>query len=257
MFTRQIIKWKMVVLIVSLCAASATVLFQFRIPTQDSDPGVAGTEIAPVVTDLSAVSDAELLKISKAFRNLDVAFKMGPRYDSQVAERLIELIRSREDLDLSAEEMHNLVRWVATYKGPESTKLLIELLERPLKPVISLADIDLIYACQTGLGYEDATIEGLEYLKKMTTEEYWLARDFQPQCPDFAETMRSPSGLRKGLRASAFGCFYLSGSDYALRAIKNGECVPLDAVGSAELQYAIKFCEACLRGERPKRNVTQ
>jgi len=207
--------------------------------------------------DLTASSDAELLALAKAsFADPNRASDEAPKYDSQVAERLRFLIRHRKELSLNTEEMTSLVHWVGQYKGTETTSLLIELLEEPLKPVISVEDLGYLFACQNGLGYEGATLKGLEYLKEMTTEDYWLKRNAQPQCPENPlKSSRTPTQIRNRLRNSAHHAFYLSGTQYALDALRKGEGFPADVMEPPALDYAIEYCEACLRGERPELNM--
>lgn len=217
---------------------------------------VPDTSTSKQLIETASMSDDQLIDEAKVnFQDEFTASQSAHKYDQKVSERLRSLIRNREALSLSTEEVANLVRWAGRYKEPETTKLLIEMIEQPLKPILSLTDLYLIIACQSGLGNEGATLEGLEYLAKMTTEEYWLQREIQPQCPDNVPGKRSPTGVREQLRVGAHVYFYLSGTQYALDALSGGKAFPDDLLDPIALDKAIEYCEASLRGERPTFNV--
>jgi hypothetical protein len=213
------------------------------------------TENTPQAVDLSTANDSEILAVaSESFRDEYVASLSGAKYDKKIAERLRSVIQRRAELALSTQEVGNLVRWVGQYKGPETTKLLIELMEQPLDPVISDAQLWLLVACQSGIGNEGATVEGLEYLKRMTTEEYWLKREVQPQCPECPKGYKTPSDFRMRGRIGAFHYLYFSGTQYALDSLRKGEAFPADILEPKVFDAAIEYVEACLRGERPANN---
>jgi len=199
--------------------------------------------------DVLSLSDAELLAVaSRFFTRLNQADVHAKRFDERVAGRLRSLVNRREELGLEVHELGNLVRWVGQYKDKETTELLIDLLEQPLKPVLSPAEVGLLFACHKGLGDVGATAEGLEYLKGMISKEYWLAKNVQPQCPDCAKSLQTPDEVRRTLRNSAFWNFYRSCSQSALETLYSGKGIPADMLPSRD--FAIRYIEACLRGEK-------
>ena len=203
--------------------------------------------------DLSSASDSEILAIAaQSFGDEYSARQSGTQFHPRIAGRLRSLIGRREELGLTAQDTGDLVRWGGQYTGPETTALSMELLEAPLKPVMSAAEFGLVVACMSGMGNEGATREGLEYLTRMTQEEYWLARNAQPECPECGEGTRTAADVRKRLRIAAFHYVYFSGTQYALDVLESGEAFPRDVLEPSVLEAALRYCRACLRGRRPE-----
>ena len=121
-----------------------------------------------------------------------------------------------------------------------------------MKTEITSEEYWTLVACQSGLGYEGATAEGLEELTRRTTKAYWDGQDVRPACPECESGERTADEVRDKLRIHAFHSLYLSGTKYALETLQNGEGFPEDLLEPVVLEEAIKFVEACMRGERPE-----
>jgi len=216
---------------------------------------LAATHVPEPNYDIWTESDEEILAASARFSQAYIASSLGPRYDPRVAPRLHALIARREELGLSTEELRNLAQWVGQYKSSETTALLIELLEEPLPEELSPEAFGLLLACASGIGREGAPLEGLQYLTRMVTKEYWMERNAQPGCPACVSRSQSAADVRRMLRIAAFHFIYFSGSLYALEVLQSGEAFPADLLEPITLELAISHVEACLQGECPKFNA--
>jgi len=216
-------------------------------------PAVSPASQAEVIEprDMSNASDEEVLAFVREFNSPFDAKSKALRY-TNAPDRLLRFFRDASRTGISDEDALCLLRWLGVYKETAVSALFIELLDKPMPADMSMTQAKILNACIMGLGGEGASQNSLEYLKRMTQEDYWRSRGAAPKCSKCETNRQTPEAFRRTYRSIAYHSFYFSGSQYALDSLRKGEGFPSDIYEPVELSAAISYCERFLQGWRPE-----
>jgi HEAT repeat protein len=197
-----------------------------RLESASSDP-------QPPNQARARITEAEVLSLAEehASSGEQGAVVLAERYGHAPFEHAIALL----DTELSVPVRGFLCAWLGKIGDPRAVPKLIEYSETTLPERVAKDEYHARIAAMRALGCigNDAA---LDYLFRLLTEDYWVARKDQPKF----HAHKSAEKTRLALREHAMHAIAYSGVERALEAFTTGEGIPEDL--QTRLEWHRKVC---------------